>query len=214
MFRYALLMALLAASLPAAAVYKWVDEDGKTHYGDRVPPQYAKQQREEVNKQGLTTKTYARQKTPEELAAEKKAREDAEAEAKAKKEQEEQDRNLVQTYPTLETLEEARADRRKLIESNFKMAQQARDGTNASLQKLLERKAAAEKNGGKAPPALLKQIKDHEKSLKQTDDAIAKLNESRATMEAKFEADHKRYLEITNRAQLAAPASTATPASH
>ncbi len=211
MLRYLLLVSLLAASLPAAAVYKWTDENGKVHYGDRVPPQYAKQQREEVNKQGLTTKTYSRQKTPEELAAEKKAKEDAEAVAKAKKEQDEKDRMLVQTYPALKDLDEARADRLKLIESNLKMADQAKAGTEASLQELMQRKAAAEKGGGKAPPVLLTQIKDHEKSLKQTNDAIAKLKENRISTDAKFTADRKRYLEITGKAQVAAPAQAPAP---
>ncbi len=39
-----LLVALAAASLPAAAqVYKWTGPDGRTHYGDR-PPEDAKKQ--------------------------------------------------------------------------------------------------------------------------------------------------------------------------
>ena len=36
-----LLVALsLAASSAAAQIYSWVDEQGKTHYGDRVPQKY------------------------------------------------------------------------------------------------------------------------------------------------------------------------------
>ena len=33
-----------------AASYKWVDENGVTHYGDRIPPQYAKQDAGAVEK--------------------------------------------------------------------------------------------------------------------------------------------------------------------
>ena len=212
MLRYLLLVSLLAASLPAAAVYKWVDENGKVHYGDRVPPQYAKQQREVVNEQGLTTKTLSRQKTPDELAAEKKARDEAEAAAKAKKDQEEKDRLLVQTYPSLKDLDEARDERLKMMDSSLKMAQKSREGTEASLKQLLARKEAAGKNGGKVPPALDKQIKDHERKLKETDVAIGKMQQDRTNVAAKFEADRNRYVEIQGKAaQAAAPAATPAP---
>jgi len=39
-----LTIALLVAALPAsAAMYKWVDKDGKIHYSDQPPPEGAKQ---------------------------------------------------------------------------------------------------------------------------------------------------------------------------
>ena len=45
MIRTAALLLLISASLAAwgQKVYRWVDEDGNVHYGDRVPPQYAEQ---------------------------------------------------------------------------------------------------------------------------------------------------------------------------
>jgi hypothetical protein len=33
--------------------YKWVDENGVTHYGDSVPAQYAKKESSVLNKQGM-----------------------------------------------------------------------------------------------------------------------------------------------------------------
>lgn len=205
MLRCLILCALLVASLPAAAVYKWVDENGKVHYGDRVPPQYAKQQREVVNEQGLTTKTLSRQKTPEELAVEKKAREDAAAAAELKKKQDESDRNLLQTYTNVQAIDEARTERLNLIDSNLRMAQKSRTGVDNSLQQLNARKAAAEKNG-KAPAPLLAQIKDHQKKLKETDAVIAQMQQDRVKLSAKFDHDKQRYLELQKNAQIAAPA--------
>ncbi|MHB1292913.1 MAG: DUF4124 domain-containing protein, partial [Sulfuricella sp.] len=48
--RFPLLLILLA-SFPAVAgkLYSWVDENGKTHYGNTVPPQYAQQGNAELN---------------------------------------------------------------------------------------------------------------------------------------------------------------------
>ena len=34
-------------------VYKWVDAQGVTHYGDQVPPEYAAQEQQIINAQGV-----------------------------------------------------------------------------------------------------------------------------------------------------------------
>ena len=57
-----LLSAGLAAGAPAPksstpsnngrVLYKWVDKDGETHYGDHVPPEYATQEQHILNSKG------------------------------------------------------------------------------------------------------------------------------------------------------------------
>jgi len=39
-----------------AGVNKWVDDEGVTHYGDRVPAKYLNQRRSVLNKQGVTVR--------------------------------------------------------------------------------------------------------------------------------------------------------------
>ena len=51
-------------------MYKWVDEQGVTHYGDHIPPEYATQEQHVVNKQGIEVGHLEAQKTPEQLAEE------------------------------------------------------------------------------------------------------------------------------------------------
>ncbi len=41
----AIALALALAGAAHAELFKWVDENGKTHYGDRVPDRYQKQQK-------------------------------------------------------------------------------------------------------------------------------------------------------------------------
>jgi len=55
--------ALVVASVEAApkppssskggVAYKWVDEQGVTHYGDHIPPEYASQEQHIMNSQGV-----------------------------------------------------------------------------------------------------------------------------------------------------------------
>src|SRR3989338_6186886 len=76
----------MSFSLPAAAkLYKWVDEQGTTHYGETVPPEYANKNRDEINKAGRVVKKHE-VLTPEEIRA---ARDNKEQED-AKKRTEEQ----------------------------------------------------------------------------------------------------------------------------
>ena len=51
-----------------------MDDHGVTHYGDTVPPEFAKQGRSELNAQGVELRQLPRQLTPEEAdVAQKKA---------------------------------------------------------------------------------------------------------------------------------------------
>ncbi|HET7766467.1 MAG TPA: DUF4124 domain-containing protein [Burkholderiales bacterium] len=64
----------LACSLPLAAraadVYRWVDEAGKTHYGDIVPDKY-KQTAKKVGVQDVETSEAQRRETADRVAREK-----------------------------------------------------------------------------------------------------------------------------------------------
>ena len=41
LLRFLALISLAAASIAEAQIYRWVDEDGNVHFGDRRPPQVA-----------------------------------------------------------------------------------------------------------------------------------------------------------------------------
>ena len=71
------LILLIALGLSGAAlaqdakVYKWVDKEGVTHYGDSVPAEYAELPKEVINEHGVAVEKLAGKKTPEELEAER-----------------------------------------------------------------------------------------------------------------------------------------------
>ena len=70
----AALLALVAGAADAQSgkdrtkLYRWVDKNGQVHYGDSVPPEYAEQDRDILNRQGVSVgrdfppmeKSYAR----------------------------------------------------------------------------------------------------------------------------------------------------------
>ena len=50
-------------------LYRWVDKNGQVHYGDKVPPKYAGQDRDVLNRQGLRVGREAGSATGEEARA-------------------------------------------------------------------------------------------------------------------------------------------------
>ena len=101
-----LLTAMLLAFLAGGALaqdkqkklYRWVDKNGQVHYGDSVPAEYAEQDRDVLNRQGVKVGREEGTVTPEEAAA--KAAEDKAARDEQKRKL--RDRVLLQTYQSVQ----------------------------------------------------------------------------------------------------------------
>lgn len=209
-----LLLGLLiaVASTSASALYKWVDENGKVHYSDKVPPSTVKGQREQIDKQGNVRKVLDREKTPEEIKAAEEARKQKEIDEKKAKEQAAYDRYLLTTYPNVDAIIKARGERLRQFDANLKQAQESQLGTEKSLKDLKVRAANVEKSGRPVPPVLQKQIAEHESRLRQTTVAIKNLTKDRKISEMKYDNDLIRYREIKQSASTAPAAPS--PATH
>jgi hypothetical protein len=112
----------LACSFPAcAAMYKWVDEHGRTHYGDSVPPKYANRAGERLTKSGVSAKQ--EQKAP--VAEVRPSEQDVEkqnAEARRQLELKRQDHALLATYANEQEIELARERELKRSQDTMRMA--------------------------------------------------------------------------------------------
>jgi hypothetical protein len=177
-------------TLALAATYKWVDEQGVTHYGDKIPPQYAKQQREVVNDQGTTVKVLQKEKTPEERAAEQAAKLEQERLKQAEQKQAAYDRYLVQTFESEADLARMRDERLATMDSHIKINETAAAGTQKSLDQLKAREAK-----GKTPQ-LTKQITELEARLAKDQQTLTKQRDERARLSAQFTRDIARYRQL------------------
>jgi len=121
----AILLVVAAIVLPsigsAQKTYKWTDEHGNVHYGDKVPPEYAARDRTLLNNQGVQVGSEEGEITPEEAAAKKAREEAAEADRKAKEEIARHDRMLLETYISVGDIEDLRNRRLELLESQIKL---------------------------------------------------------------------------------------------
>jgi hypothetical protein len=110
-------------------LYKWVDEQGVTHYGDQIPPEYAGQERHVMNSQGIEINRLEAQKTPEALAAEEQKKIEAE-------QSKNRDRNLLNTYASVQEIERLRDQRVTLLTDQIKVTSQFLEVLNGKLKKL------------------------------------------------------------------------------
>lgn len=196
--RYTLsLLILMLLSLPAAAkMYKWVDENGKTHFGDTIPPQYAKQGNVELNKAGVVVKQTDAALTPEQ----RKAKEEEEArkkeEARKIEEQKRRDSALLNTYTTDKEIDLVRD--RNLQQGTLQIQgmelriKQIQPRLNAS-----HKKAETFKASGKSVPVYLQQeVQETEKEMQHLQETVKQRRQEMEAVRARFEDDKKRFREL------------------
>lgn len=110
-------------------LYKWVDAQGVTHYGDHIPPEFVGQEQHVINSQGVEIDRLEAQKTPEQLAAEDQKKFDAQ-------QNQSRDHNLLSTYASVQEIERLRDQRLTLVSDQIKVTSQFLEALNGKLQKL------------------------------------------------------------------------------
>jgi hypothetical protein len=118
-----------AGASSGRTLYKWVDEQGVTHYGDRIPPEYAAQEKQVINSQGVEINRLEAQKSPEALAAEEQRRAEAD-------QAQNRDRNLLNTYASVQEIERLRDQRVTLLTDQIKVTSQFLEVLSGKLKKL------------------------------------------------------------------------------
>lgn len=200
--RVVLAVVCLAASAASRAgeIVCWTDNNGHRACGDRVPPEYAKRERQVYDPGGRVVETLPRQKTAEEIAeAERRAAEDKAARDLAV-EQAAYDKFLLGTFSGVGELIKARDERLKLIDTRLKLAEKSLTENENGIAQLREQIADAEqdaKNEKKVPERLTKQLKEFERTLTGNRRAVDKLKKERAELVAKYDRDINRYRELT-----------------
>ena len=110
-------------------LYKWVDAEGVTHYGDRVPPEYAAQEQHVLNSRGYEISHLDAQKSAEQMAADDQKRLDAQ-------QRQIRDKNLLSTYASVQEIQRLRDQRVTLVSDQIKVTGQFLEVLNGRLKKL------------------------------------------------------------------------------
>ena len=201
LIRIAALAAAALLSAPLAAqnqTFRCTAKDGKKYYSSTIPRQCIGRPVEVLSAQGTVIKRI----DPE---ADEKAREDKEAaaakkrdEEAANRETERRNRALLATYASERDIDEARtralADNQKAVrdvEARIEAIRKRRAGYDKELEFY--------KGGNKPPSKLLDDIQSAEVDLKAHEELLAVKKKDVEQINARYNDDKKRYLQLTRR---------------
>lgn len=199
---------LLAGAAVAASaasgqqrLYRWVDEDGNVHYGDRVPPEYSKRDREVLNEQGVSVGREDGELTAEERAARERERSEAAAEEAARREVAQRDRMLLETYLSVADIEDLRDRRLELLDSQIQVTELYLSDLRKRLANL---EAEAERYAPRSdaddarplPESLAAELEQTRASIDSYEQQIERTRAEQARLRAQFEDDIERFREL------------------
>lgn len=194
-------LALLAANVGAQQIKRWVDEQGVVHYGDAVPPEYAKQDRDVLNGQGVKIGSEQGEITPEEQAEiDAKAKAEAEA-ARIKSEQARHDRMLLDTYLVPEDIERLRDRRLELLDAQIRVLEiyltnqrKRHDNLIRDAQRFSPRNP--DENAPPLPDNLARDIENTEASIRNYEALLEENRTSQQVIRDDFERDLIRFRQL------------------
>jgi len=189
-------LALLAhPGVARAATYKWVDEKGVIHYTDHMPPEAVNKGTAELNKQGVTVKKTDPALTPEQ----RRAKEEEEARQRQLVQQQEaaakRDRALLSSYTTEGEIDLARNRSLRTIES---VVQSSKAYTEQLTRRKveLEAKKKTEFAAKPMPAAMERELDSTNEELAKQGDLLALKQKEVVAVNAKYDADKKRWREL------------------
>ena len=188
------LSAAWAADREGSQTFRWVDEKGVVHYGDRVPPQYASQERAILNRQGVETGHLEAQRSPEQLEA------DAARESEARK-QKQHDYFLLTTYTSIGDIEQLRDLRLDQIRTQRSAGEQYVRGLHERLLALQKRAMlfkpyATRPEAHRMPDDLAEDLVRTLNEMETQQQTLAGKLREEAALRLEFQADIDRFKEL------------------
>jgi len=199
---FAVLCAVLVPALaqqpptpPNQRMYKCVDARGKTYYTQVPPRECLGRETTELNKSGAVIQRSERAPTSSEVqardaAAKKKAEEDAKA-----KEERRKNTALLNTYASEKDIEDQRARALKEAQDAIDSSERAIAGAQKRQQQLEAEKEFYVKKP--MPLKLKNEISNVDIEIKNQTSLLEAKKKEITTINAKYDADKRRYIELT-----------------
>jgi Domain of unknown function (DUF4124) len=183
-----------AATTNGRTLYKWVDEQGITHYGDHIPPEYASQEQHIINSQGVEISRLDAQKSADQMAAEEQKRFEAQ-------QSQNRDRNLLNTYASVQEIERLRDQRVTLLSDQIKVTSQFLEVLNGRLNKLRTAGMRFKPyNNDAAAPSMPDQVAEDlvrvGNDIRTQEQNLHEKRSEEATMRKQFDSDIQRFKEL------------------
>jgi hypothetical protein len=200
-FAIAILVASSSLTAEGLRAYRWVDDAGVTHYGDRVPPEHAGTELSVLNEQGVKINTVEGTKTPEQLAKEAREREVRAKQIEKRDAALLRDRVLLSTYLSVEEIEALRDRRMELVDGQMRIIQIYLDNLREKLLKLDKESQrfspySSDPNARPIDEKLARELSDTLDSIMLYEKNLSKTRAEQNLLVSKFAADITRFQDL------------------
>jgi hypothetical protein len=193
------LIFILASTAADASLFRWVDESGKVHFSDRVPPSIAQKGHTSLNKHGVESEVVsssAELKRQQEVHEKKK---DIESEMTAKmvaeKEQKRKDDMLLSTYESRGEVIRAFNSKLSLLDQSVEISSAREENLVEKLKRLNKKHKASKDEMTKMTLSL--QIGNAEDTLAEYREAIAVNKIDKKVLTKQYKNTLSRFDELT-----------------
>jgi hypothetical protein len=182
-------------------LYRWVDDDGVVHYGDRVPPEYADRDRDLLNTQGVTVATQEGVLTEAERAERARLAAREEEARMRRMENARRDQVLLDTYLSVVEIEQLRDRRLELLEAQIKVTEHYLNNLRKRMSRL-QREAADYKpysddpDAPDVPEALGLELSRTIASISLYEQTLMRSRDEEKALTAAFSRDIERFREL------------------
>ena len=177
----------------AGKLYKWVDENGKISFSDKVPPKESRREREELNQEGRTIAVKDAAKTSEQIQQLKRITALQKKQLALLKAQLALDSALLKTFRSEEDINSLAKSKLDMIDSHISIA----TGQSEILKKqlILHQKAAAnfERSGKNIPQKNLSNIESAQAQFDKNQREISEFGLQKIQLRKQLAADKLRF---------------------
>ena len=200
-----LLLACLPTASQAGKLYKWVDDEGRTHYSDKLPPTDVKHAHSALDEHGVTIERVDAAKTPEQIRQEaEEARLRQEQERLAEKQRAE-DRVLLRTFRTEDDILMTRNGQIQAVDTYIRVTQSNIKRLKRTLEEMQANAAQLELSGQAISKKYLQEIEDKRQALKDSYESIVEREHEKNRIRQSFAKDQNRFRELKKLAQSSDP---------
>lgn len=186
----------------AWGLYRWVDDAGKVHYSDKLPPAQAGKGRAKLNEEGMVVKKVQEAKSREELIAEKEKQKELERlrqeQQQLIEEQRTQDEVLLKTFQSEADINLARNNKLTTIDVAIQVVRANIKRMKSGLEKQQKAAADLELAGKPVTKETLDAIEQLRTSLKDSYTSIITREQEKEDLRKKFQLDLDRFRRLKN----------------
>ncbi len=173
-----------------AKLYKWVDKNGRTHYGETIPPEYADRDTKQLENGRVTDRSEAFD-TEKKNSAKKETAED-----KAAEEARRRDQALLNSFTNENEIDLSRDRSLLQIEARINSYQTLIKSAQSTLADLHKEAEARTKKGWSIPKSLTDDIADAEARVSKLQTGLEDNQKEFEAVKARFEAQKLRFREL------------------